>query len=392
MEKIKTSFNLRIICPVLFLAFVINSFSQNGVTNWSQVFTGPAPVSGMAYGNGTFVGVGGGLRFISHDGSNWTAYASPPILNPAVIVYGNGLFISFGTSASTSRIIYQSTNGLNWSPLYTNAIPLVAAAYGNGTWVFIGTNDLLTASVNSPNWNWSEYQPSFYPNCITYANGAFVLVAELFGSGYVFSSSDGVTWQFVHTFPQSPNNGVFGKIVYGNGVYVANGYGYSYNTFFTSVDLANWTTNNGLNQYAGTLVFGGGQFVYSGFTNGGSGIYSSLDGYSWAKVATTYLFTTNSFITFGQGTFIGSVGNSLYQSGLVAPQTNLPPANLKLLTYPGITINGTPGLTYQIQYSTSLNSNWQTLTNFSLPYSPYLWIDTSSPVSGQRFYRSVQLQ
>ena len=29
---------------------------------------------------------------------------------------------------------------------------------------------------------------------------------------------------------------------------------------------------------------------------------------------------------------------------------------------------------------------------FPATYSPYLWIDTSSPVTGQRFYRSIQLQ
>jgi len=381
---------MSIICPVLFLAFVTNSFSQNGVTNSNQVFTAPVPVTSLAYGNGTFVGVGGGLRFISHDGSNWTAYASPPILNPAGIAYGNGVFISFGTSASTSRIIYKSTNGLNWNPLYTNAIPLVAAAYGNGTWVFIGTNELLSASVASPNWNWSEYQPVFYPNCVTYANGAFVLIAELFGSGYVFSSSDGVTWQFIHSFPQSPNNGTFGKIVYGNGVYVANGY--SQSTFYTSADLSSWATNNGLFQYSGTLTFGGGQFIYSAYTNGGFGIYTGVDGYSWTRIATNYLSLSNSFITYGQGTFIGSAGNSLYQSGIMASPSNSLAASLAISTYPGITVNGTPGLTYQIQYATSLNSNWMVLTNFSLPFSPYLWIDISSPVSGQRFYRSVQLQ
>ncbi len=390
MEKIRAAFKLKMIWVIAFLAFAANSFSQSGVTNWNQVFSGPAPVNSIAYGNGTFVGVGGGLRFISHDGSNWTAYASPPILSPAGVAFGNGLFVTFGMSNSTSRVIYQSTNGLNWNPLYTNAVPLVSASYGNGTWVFIGTNELLSASIASPNWNWSEYQPVFYPNCITYANGAFVLIAELFGSGYVFSSFDGVTWQFVHTFPQNPSNNSFGKIVYGNGVYVANGFSQSF--FYTSADLANWTTNSGLFQLSGTLTFGGGQFVYSGTANGSAGIFSSSDGYSWTKVATNYFSFPNSIITYGQGIFIGSGTNSLYQSGLVASPSNFPPAILALSIYPGITINGTPGLTYQIQYSTSLNSSWLILTNLSLPYSPYLWIDTSSPVSGHRFYRSVQLQ
>ena len=144
--------------------------------------------------------------------------------------------------------------------------------------------------------------------------------------------------------------------------------------------------------YANSLVFGGGEFVCSGYINGSGsgGVLSSPDGYSWTKVATT-IYSTNA-IAYGQGTFIGCSGYNVYQSGTVAVPSNPPPANLAISTYPGITISGTPGLTYLIQYSTTLNSNWSTLTNLSLPYSPYLWIDTSATVAGQRYYRSIQFQ
>ena len=42
-----------------------------------------------------------------------------------------------------------------------------------------------------------------------------------------------------------------------------------------------------------------------------------------------------------------------------------------------------------VQYATNLSqtSNWQTLTNLTLPGSPYLWVDTSTPATVQRFYR-----
>ena len=87
-----------------------------------------------------------------------------------------------------------------------------------------------------------------------------------------------------------------------------------------------------------------------------------------------------------------AAGSAISQSGVFATQSNSPATSLGISTYPGVTINGTAGAVYQIQYTTSLNSTWQTLTNFMLPYSPYLWVDTSSTVSGQRFYRSIQLQ
>jgi hypothetical protein len=54
------------------------------------------------------------------------------------------------------------------------------------------------------------------------------------------------------------------------------------------------------------------------------------------------------------------------------------PEHFAGMDYPGVTINGIPGATYQIQYSSNLSSNWIALTNFTLPYSPYLWFDASS--------------
>ena len=63
MEKIRAAFKLKMIWVIAFLAFAANSFSQSGVTNWNQVFSGPAPVNSIAYGNGTFVGVGWWIAF-----------------------------------------------------------------------------------------------------------------------------------------------------------------------------------------------------------------------------------------------------------------------------------------------------------------------------------------
>lgn len=68
------------------------------LASWRFVTGNLAPVTGMAYGNGTFVGVGGGYDYISHDGSNWSIYAHPTFLNQAGIAYGNGLFVCYGTN------------------------------------------------------------------------------------------------------------------------------------------------------------------------------------------------------------------------------------------------------------------------------------------------------
>jgi formylglycine-generating enzyme required for sulfatase activity len=66
-------------------------------------------------------------------------------------------------------------------------------------------------------------------------------------------------------------------------------------------------------------------------------------------------------------------------------QTN-PIVNLQL--YAGLTISGTVGNNYVVQYVTNLSqTNWQTLTNLTLPSSPYLLVDTSTTATVGRFYR-----
>lgn len=379
----------------------------NPLASWNLVFSNsPVPITGMAYGNGTFIGVGGGFDFISHDGSNWTISETSPVINSGGIAYGDGMFLAFGTNNQyQANYVLQSTNEMTWTRIYTSSNTLFAAAYGNNTWIFIGTNDIATATLTSSSWNWSEYQPSFSPGCICYANGNFVIGAVLNGQSLIFSSSDGMTWQYDASV-EGGSSGTTG-IAYGNGVFITTSYlfrlGYYDDSYvFVSSNLVQWTpviTNSSAWSYL-PVAYGGGQFVVcpGTYTSGGFGgllgVQTSSNGYTWI----TDLFggnpsvSTLNTLTYGQGTFVACNGSSIYQSGAFATVSNPPPTTLAISTYPGVTINGTAGLTYQIQYTTNLNSSWLTLTNFVLPYSPYIWVDTSSPVVGQRFYQSVQIQ
>ena len=59
-----------------------------------------------------------------------------------------------------------------------------------------------------------------------------------------------------------------------------------------------------------------------------------------------------------------------------------------LQSYWGVTITGAVGANCEIQFSENLlGSTWSPLTNFTLPTSPYLYIDTTSPSPQARFYR-----
>jgi hypothetical protein len=397
---------------IAILAFALSLFSQKcmaqgPLTNWNLVYSAPAPLTGVAYGNGTFVGVGGGLRFVSHDGSNWVQYETAPIIYGGAVAYGNGMFMAYGTNTQyRANYIVQSTNGIQWSVIYSSSNTLAAAAYGNNTWVFIGTNEIVTATLTGTNLAWTDFQPSFMPIAVSYINGNFLLTGLLYSYPYgppypcsIYSSVDGLIWQYLSALPNYSYSSVSG-LAYNNGVYAITLFqrtfaDYYYSCVFASSNLTQWTlvlsNFTGLNPdyYNLPIVTGGNQFVTSPgpFNSTGGSIFSSLNGYSWSP---PFGATCNA-ITYGQGTFVGC-GPAIYQSGLVSTQSSSNPNLLSISTYAGVTITGAPGGVYQIQYATNLNSVWAPLTNFMLPYSPYLWFDTSSPVVGKRFYRSVQLQ
>jgi len=139
-------------------------------------------------------------------------------------------------------------------------------------------------------------------------------------------------------------------------------------------------------------IFGGNLFIAVDMM---SYIYSSVDGYTWITNTGPSLVGDSQYIIYARGAFLatgGYGGAPIWESEMFYTNTSPPPTTLGISTYAGVTINGTVGGVYQIQYNTSLNTNWQTITNIQLPYSPYLWIDTSTTVTGQRFYQSVQLQ
>jgi hypothetical protein len=96
-------------------------------------------------------------------------------------------------------------------------------------------------------------------------------------------------------------------------------------------------------------------------------------------------------VTFSQGMlFVADAGNQRIRSISFNPSPQvLNGANLSINTFPGLTITGIVGRTYQIQ--TSLDAtNWVPRANVLLPSSPYLWFD-QNPVAGNRFYRALLL-
>ncbi|PWU21135.1 MAG: hypothetical protein C5B50_02410 [Verrucomicrobia bacterium] len=85
-------------------------------------------------------------------------------------------------------------------------------------------------------------------------------------------------------------------------------------------------------------------------------------------------------------------GFNLASGSLRVLEVLSPPTILGINMYAGLTVIGPVGSTNRIDYKNSFNNpNWTVLTNIVLSASPYLFIDTTSAFSSQRFYRAVPL-
>jgi hypothetical protein len=361
----------------------------------------------LACGNGTFVGIGTN-RFLlaSPDGTNWTQFLSPPIGTYSCVIFGAGSFYAAGYYTTTiagsgfardylTPYIMQSADALNWMKVYdcgviSNSIasdPLRAGAYGNNRLVFVG-NSIITTTLTPTNWTEIQLPVSMSLSGATYGMGRFVVSGKVSSpaESFILSSADGAVWRY--DYGPKTNDSSSG-VAYGNGVFVApwSTNGAADSGFLISTNLSSWSyvplIDQGINA-PGPVLFGGGQFIASL----GGRTYTSPDGLSWTYRAAV---SNSTAFAYGKGTFFTS---TLQQSDVFSSSTSPPPSNLALTLFAGLLITGTEGETFRIEYTTNLpaGTNWLMLTNFTLPYSPCLWIDTTAPAQSQRFYRAVQIE
>jgi uncharacterized repeat protein (TIGR03803 family) len=170
-------------------------------------------------------------------------------------------------------------------------------------------------------------------------------------------------------------------------------------------NLVSFANTNGSYPPAGLTLGSGGNFygtTYSGGANGFGTIFMMTP----AGQLTTLISFANSdgryplgaLLQASDGNFYGTTfygGTNAVGTVFRVVPASLPttPADLQLNLYPGLTLQGTVGGRYQIEYNTDLTTtNWIPLTTIMLPSSPYLYVDTNSPAVANRFYRAVGLQ
>lgn len=156
---------------------------------------------GLVYAEGIFVATGGNSSLLSRgaatslDGVTWT-YRTVPANNNWVVAYGNGTFVGVGRTG-TNRAM-SSPDGVTWTghtPPEDNAWNSVC--YGAGLFVAVssdGTNRVMT-SPDGATWTARAAASAQQWRSVAYGGGRFIAVASNgTAAQQVMTSVDGITW------------------------------------------------------------------------------------------------------------------------------------------------------------------------------------------------------
>jgi hypothetical protein len=207
--------------------------------------------------------------------------------------YGNTTFVVVGSSG----LILSSSDGATWttrtSPINLN---LNAVAFGNGIFVAVGDSGTVLTSPDGVNWTSRGPVAPNHLRGVAFGNDLFVAVGD---AGTIRTSTDGVTW---NPGDSGTAFALFG-VTHGGGRFVIVG---SLGVFVTSVNGANWTPGaTGASFDLNGVAHGSGVFVAVG--NGGA-VFTSTNGTSWNSQISG---TTNNLqsVAIGNGPFV-AVGNT----------------------------------------------------------------------------------
>lgn len=191
--------------------------STNGTSWTGRVggdFTGRMTSSHYANGRYLIGGplhAGGGRIRTSTNGTTWVTTTIPVALAVSGgITYGLGNYYFCGASS-----IYTATDGITWTSVSSGTTSTITAiGYGNGLFIYGGSNSMIATSTDGSTWTQRSFGVSgATPRTIFYHNGRFFVGCE---SGILRTSTDGINWSAVGV-PNQVNH--IWSMTYGNGKY-----------------------------------------------------------------------------------------------------------------------------------------------------------------------------
>jgi hypothetical protein len=134
-----------------------------------------------------------GAILTSADGLAWTPRDAGTNGALSGVVYGNGVFVAVGGHSFPSlRLVLSSPDGINWfTRRYSIDPPLRAVACGSGRFVAVGDGGSVLVSPDGISWEASDAGIFDSLTDVAYGNGEFLVRGV---GAELLSSSNGVRW------------------------------------------------------------------------------------------------------------------------------------------------------------------------------------------------------
>lgn len=256
--------------------------------------------------------------------------------------YGNGKYIVL----SSQNMLYQSTDAVAWNMIQTTGLAtsqLNSIIYANGKFVIAGNSGVIQTSLDGITWVTQTSGTANNLSRLYYVNSKFFAIGF---NRTLLTSADGITWSTI-TINTGTATDFFVSLAYGNGWYVlgarSNSGGSSAIVYRSSTAANNsWTSATDTPSWNGTNRI---QFLKDKFWAFmiGNRMFTSPDGNTWTEITSSVVLTqpnstTTSWNTSHQifngvwdGTKYSFYGSSQYYSGYGSTFTSTDGTNFTLL-------------------------------------------------------------
>jgi len=231
---------------------------QNGVIltkvgdeAWQKQYaTGYTTLKKVEYINGQFIAVGQGSTIeTSTDGLSWDKknFDLGSSYGFEDIAYGNGNYVIVALGGE----VFVSTTLDSFNQLDSGTTRLYGVEFGNGKFIAISENGVVSTTVNTVDWTNSLVIPAEYNfKSIMFHNGNFIMTAKYNKSSTVariYKTSDGSNFEQL----LNATGRDFVGLDYGDGFYVAQS---KEGRFYFAEDLSTWTQNAGIFSHLDTIT------------------------------------------------------------------------------------------------------------------------------------------
>ena len=195
----------------------------------------------------------------------------------SVMCYGNGTWIGFASSASTSYI--YSTDSVNWTTKTFSSVTVTNAIWTGTNFVLVCASNILMISPNGVTWTQNTLPNTGSAYSGIDVNGQTICVTQVGSTSIARSADGGQTWTLITN--AMPISATWMTVCFGNGTWVAQGGNTTYFAYSLDNGLTWVGVDTGASMRCQGIAYGNSLFVATVYAGSAGTYYTSPDGKVW---------------------------------------------------------------------------------------------------------------